>query len=357
MIQTKDPNMIFFNEIGKNDCELIDVKSGKFSVFGLYDFFNRDDYVRMPPEIPGSVSEGLFNLNQNTSGGRVCFITDSDYIGVDVDLCTVFNGTNMSGGGRVGIDAYILLDGDTEYRLRCSFLPATNEDTSYKKVIDVPKGRKKVIMNLPLYAGIKRLKIGLQKNTLLEKFNPYKNMAPIVYYGSSITQGACATRPSNSYESMISRRNFVNFINLGFSGACRGEKPMVDYIASLDMSLFVLDFDHNADNPQQLRERHYNVYKAVRNAHPDIPIIMATKPDFENDDHNENPERLKIVRADYLRARREGDRNVYFIDGRSFYGKKERGLNFADACHPNDLGFYKMSRRFGAMIDRLLKKR
>ena len=181
MIQTKDPNMIFFNEIGKNDCELIDVKSGKFSVFGLYDFFNRDDYVRMPPEIPGSVSEGLFNLNQNTSGGRVCFITDSDYIGVDVELCTVFNGTNMSGGGRVGIDAYLLLDGDSEYRLRCSFLPVTNEDTSYKRVIDVPKGRKKVIMNLPLYAGIKCLKIGLQKNAFLEKFNPYKNMAPIVY--------------------------------------------------------------------------------------------------------------------------------------------------------------------------------
>lgn len=99
MIQTKDPNMIFFNEIGKNDCELIDAKSGKFSVFGLYDFFNRDDYVRMPPEIPGSVSENLFNLNQNTSGGRVCFITDSDYIGVDVELCAAFNGTNMSGGG------------------------------------------------------------------------------------------------------------------------------------------------------------------------------------------------------------------------------------------------------------------
>ncbi len=357
MIQTKDPNMIFFNEIGKDDCELIDVKSDKFSVFGLYDFYNRDDYVRMPPEIVGSVNDWLFNLNKHTSGGRVCFITDSDYIGVDVDLRFVNHCPNMSGGGCLGIDAYILLDGESEYRLKCTFLPVNNGDTSYKRVVDLPKGRKKVIMNLPLYSGINSLKIGLQKGALLEKFNPYKNIAPIVYYGSSITQGACATRPSNSYQSMISRRNFVDFINLGFSGACKGEKPIVDYIATLDMSLFVLDFDHNAETPQQLRERHYNVYKTVRNAHPDIPIIMATKPDFENDDRNENPERLKIVRADYLRARREGDRNVYFIDGRTFYGKKERGLNFADACHPNDLGFYKMSRRFGAMIDRLLKKR
>lgn len=349
--------MIFFNGIGKTDCELIDVKSGKFSVFGLYDFYNRDDYVRMPPEIPASVSDWLFNLNKHTSGGRVCFVTDSDYIGVDVDLRFVNHCPNMNGGGCFGIDAYILTENDTEYRLKCTFLPANNGDTAYKRVIDVPKGVKKVIMNLPLYSGINRLKIGLQKGCKLEKFNPYKNVAPIVYYGSSITQGACAARPSNSYQSIISRRNFVDFINLGFSGACKGEKPMVDYIATLKMSLFVLDFDHNAENPEQLKERHYNAYKTVRAAHPDIPIIMATKPDYENDDKHENAERFKIIKDDYLRAKKEGDKNVYFVDGRTFYGKKERGLHFADSCHPNDLGLLKMANKFGALIDKVLKIR
>lgn len=355
MLEIKDPNMIFSNEIGKLDCELIDVKSGKFSVFGLYDFYNRDDYVRMPPEIVASVTDWLFDLNKHTSGGRVCFITDSDYIGVDVSLRYVNHCPNMNSGCCSGIDAYVLTDGDSEYRLNCTFLPSKVCDTFYKSVAELPKGRKKIIMNLPLYSGLNSLKIGLQKGALLEKFNPYKNLPPIVYYGSSITQGACASRPSNSYQSIISRRNFIDFINLGFSGSCKGEKVMVDYIASLNMSLFVLDFDHNADNPQQLRERHYTAYKTVRDLHPNIPIIIATKPDYENDEHNENEERWKIINANYKRAKCEGDRNVFFIDGRSFYGKKERGLNFADVCHPNDMGLYKMADKFGTLINKLLK--
>ena len=117
---------------------------------------------------------------------------------------------------------------------------------------------------------------------------------------------------------------------------------MAEYIASLPMSVFVLDYDHNAPNPEHLNKTHYRFYEIIRKAQPDLPIIMVSMPDTDRNPADAD-ERRGIIMNTYLRARAEGDRKVWFVDGRTLFGGRDRDCCTMDGCHPNDLGFYRMA--------------
>ena len=117
---------------------------------------------------------------------------------------------------------------------------------------------------MPLYGDVETVNLGLRAGATVSEHTPYKHNTPIVFYGSSITQGACASRPGRAYEAIISRKYDVNFTNLGFSGACRAEESIVDYLATLEMSAFVLDYDHNAPTLEHLKNTHHRLYEKIR---------------------------------------------------------------------------------------------
>jgi hypothetical protein len=132
----------------------------------------------------------------------------------------------------------------------------------YESVIRFETRRKREItINFPLYSSVSALYIGLEENAVVEPSAGYKNKKPMVFYGSSITQGACASRPGNSYANIVSRTLGIDHINLGFSGNAKGEQTMADYIASLDMSVFVYDYDYNAPDPEHLQNTHQKCSK------------------------------------------------------------------------------------------------
>ena len=182
--------------------------------------------------------------------------------------------------------------------------------------------------------------IGLQENADISESSPYKTEKPIVYYGSSITQGGCASRPAMSYQSIVSRKFDYDYINLGFSGNAKAEDEIIDYIKNLEMSVFVLDYDHNAPTVEHLRNTHEKMFKAVRNAHPDIPVIMMSRPKYILTE--EEKERRKVVETTYNNAVAFGDKNVYFIDGKALT-KLCRDDGTVDNCHQTDLGFSSMA--------------
>ena len=113
------------------------------------------------------------------------------------------------------------------------------------------------ILYFPLYNDVKALSISLDKTACVMSGKKYRDELPILYYGSSITQGGCASRPDQAYQALISKWNNIDFINLGFSGNAKGEACMVDYLASIDCSLFVCDYDHNAPDAEYLKNTHY----------------------------------------------------------------------------------------------------
>ena len=124
------------------------------------------------------------------------------------------------------------------------------------------------------------------------------------------------------YPAMVSRMIDTDFVNLCFGAACKAEDAMIDYIAKQKMSVFVYDYDHNAPDPDFLKKTHYKGYCRFREKQPDTPIILASKPDHYYDiftfDINVNNIRRKIIEETYKKALKAGDKNISYIDGRTF---------------------------------------
>jgi hypothetical protein len=204
---------------------------------------------------------------------------------------------------------------------------------------NVERKMRLITINMPSYAGVKTMKIGISENAKISHAPDYSLEKPIVFYGSSITNGASASRPGMTYEARVSRALDVNYINLGFGGLCKGEPEMAEYIASLDMSIFVMDYDHNAKDIEYLSATHEPFFQTVRKSHPDMPIVLISRPNYSPD----VAERFAVIKATYDNAISRGDKNVYLIDGREFFGGE---LDFTvDTVHPTDVGFYFMAER------------
>ena len=119
------------------------------------------------------------------------------------------------------------------------------------------------------------------------------------------------------------------------------------------MSVFVYDYDHNAPNPDHLQKTHEPFFLRFREKQPNTPVIMMTRPKTAYTDDEKR--RRDIVRKTYDNAVNRGDKNVYFLDGETFYGDVDRDLCTVDGIHPNDLGFYRMALAIEPLLKKLLE--
>jgi hypothetical protein len=239
-----------------------------------------------------------------------------------------------------------------------TFIPPFDMKDGYESLLELPIEREPgkmhdVTIVWPTYSTVSSLYVGVQKGAQVLPPDPYKHDKPVVYYGSSITQGGCSSQPGNTYEDILSRWLNTEYINLGFSGNAKGEPEMVEYINNLDMSVLVMDYDHNAPSIEHLQATHEPMYKAIRERHPDLPIIMISMP--KNFCSPTVEKRKAIIRATYENAAAAGDKNVYFIDGCSFFKILGEDSCTVDSTHPNDLGFMAMALGIRPVLEPLLK--
>ena len=152
----------------------------------------------------------------------------------------------------------------------------------------------------------------------------------------------------------MSRWFNTDHINLGFSGNGRGEQEIADYIASLDMEIFVYDYDHNAPNAEHLEKTHENMFKTIRKANPSLPVVFMTTTTLER--YFESREkRREIIYRTYKNALDSGDENVYFWDGgKEFEPHQDYGT--VEGCHPNDYGFVEIAKSLEKIIEKILAK-
>ena len=317
--------------------------------FSLYGVFKENGiYRRMPEKVAVSVSEAVRCLHMQTAGGRIRFVTDSEYIAVSVILNNVSRMPHFALTGSAGVDIY------ADSRYLCTIRPPYDFEDRYEGVIDLgEKKLREITVNMPIYSGVTAFYIGLNENSKVMKADKYKYENPVVFYGSSITQGGCASRPGMTYEAILSRRLDFDYINLGFSGNAKGEQEMADYIASLDMSAFVYDYDFNAPTEEHLKATHEKLFKTVREKHPELPVIIMSRPKFYL---NEHVERMReIIKKTYVNAVNDGDNNVYFIDGSTLMDEKIRDNGTVDGTHPTDLGFFSMAEKIAPVLEEALK--
>ena len=209
------------------------------------------------------------------------------------------------------------------------------------------------VLNLPLYNDVSHLQIGVREGSRFETPKKYANEQPVVFYGSSITQGGCASRPGNCYQNFLSRELNLDYVNLGFSGSGRAEDIMIEYLSGLEMSVFVSDYDHNAPNAEYLAATHEKLYRGIRAKHPNIPYVMITRPDCR--DSSSATDRRRVVMKTYETALSEGDRNVYFLDGATIFAGDEYDACTVDGTHPNDLGFYRFFKALLPIFEEIIR--
>ena len=187
---------------------------------------------------------------------------------------------------------------------------------------------------------------------MVEAPTPYKWETPILFYGSSITQGGCSSRPGSAYANIVSRALDADIVNLGFSGNARAEVEMGEYIKNLPMSVFVYDYDHNAPTIAHLEQTHERMFRQVREAQPDLPIVLMSRPKYTLNEDDRT--RLEIIRKTYENALARGDRNVYLIDGPTLMAiAGNEGT--VDGSHPTDLGFFSMAQALIPVLKEILK--
>lgn len=340
-----DKNLQVPSSIGDLEMSFFSVRKPPFSIYGLYRPLEEPEFKRLPDELSRSVSDALFSLARSSAGGRVRFSTDSRHIAVQVEYDKVGRLPHMPLTGSAGFDLYVDDEVTGTSRYTKIFIPPYDIDNSFQSACTFnDRKMRHFTLHFPGYSNVKNLYIGIEPGTTLGEGLPYRNIAPIVYYGSSITQSGCASRPGNSYQNIIAQHMGIDYINLGFSGGGKAEESVARYLATLDMSVFVCDYDHNAPDPQYLRNTHKRLYEIIREKHPDVPYLMISKPDFRSvNSYNINVERREIICDTYHEARRNGDNNVYYVDGSSFFRGPYSEMTTVDGCHPNDLGFALMA--------------
>ena len=332
-----DPNFKVDTSIEREGMKFYNAEAEPFRIHGV--FREGDNFVRLPQAVADSVSPGVSTLASRLAGGRVRFVTNSPYVAIHAELCSKYRADHFTMCASIGLDAYIEGNGKSTYYLG-TFRPPVNVGDSYQSIKDLPHGMEwEVTINMPLYGGLRALYIGLDEKATLKPPREYTYEKPVLFYGSSITQGGCASRAGMSYQGILSRRLDFDFINLGFSGSAKGEPEMIEYLASLDPSVFVLDYDHNAPNPEHLEATHEKLFLAFRAAHPDTPVIMISKPLPEVYFAPSDFRRREIIRRTYENALAAGDKNVWFIDGSKLIDTEST----VDRTHPTDHGFILMA--------------
>lgn len=204
---------------------------------------------------------------------------------------------------------------------------------------------------LPRLERVADLEISIEDDAVIEPPTPYK-YGPILYYGSSITEGGVSSRVTNVYSALISSELDADYYNFGFSGSARGELEMAKLISEIPMKLFVLDYDHNAPTAEHLSATHEPFFRYIREKDPTLPIIMVTRPAYIP--NHDADARAEIIYSTYKNAVESGDENVWFVDGREFFNQLSP-LCSVDDCHPNDLGFYLMAQKLLPIVKEALK--
>lgn len=356
-IEKIDKNMRAEAKISENGIFYYDVREDPFDLYGFYQPKTESVFRRVPDDVARETSESVYDLAKCTAGGRVRFSTDSEFVAIRAKMPCVCRMSHMAMTGSAGFDLCIGDPSDGSERIWRPFsLSMEMKDEYSSRVRFGEKKMRYITIEFPNYSHVTDLEIGVSEGATLAHGLKYREIAPIVYYGSSITQGACACRPGNAYQNIICRKNRIDFLNLGFSGSGRAEEPIVNYMATLPMSAFVADYDHNAPNHDYLYETSVRMYRAIRAEHPDIPYLFIARPDTDSETEEHTLLRRESLRRVYEEAIAAGDRRVSFLDGAVFFREIEPGLCTVDGTHPNDLGFYRMAEVIGAELDRMMKK-
>jgi hypothetical protein len=306
-------------------------------------------YRRLPLRVKDMLRPPVDALANNTAGGQLHFTTDSNRLYIAVKMPSRANMYHMPATGQCGFDVYIGDQNEVRYYKTTRF--DHSKDSYASEMFSFPKKKMRtVVLNFPLYMGVQHVLVGIDEGAAIGKSDFLKPGKKNVFYGTSITQGGCASRPGMAYTNILSRMMKEECINLGFSGNGQGDAIVAECMAEIDASCYILDYVANC-TVEMYKDTLPGFMRILKNKRPHVPIyvISALRKSFYYfmDDLN-MPQDPKDVIGDFIvetieMLKKEGYDQMYFIDGSRVLGEDFEETT-VDGSHPTDLGFYNMAK-------------
>ena len=304
---------------------------------------NGSELIRFPARLKEVLPKAVWELAQSPSGGRIRFRTDSNRLAIRLEYPRQPGMRNMHAFGQTGVDLY--LDGiyHSTAIATAESKPGTPVEHVYFEIKDRPRTEREITLYLPLYMGVKVLGIAIERDARTAKARPFALPGPIVFYGTSITQGGCASRSGMSYQAILGRALNVDFVNLGFSGNGKGEPVVAKAVAEIGAACFVLDFAQNNGTVESLEEVYDPFIATLRAKYPETPILAITPIASSREASSIRNEAMRRhIRQVVSRRIGAGDGKMQLVEGTDLLGPG-RLDGLVDGTHPNDLGFQWMA--------------
>lgn len=336
----------------EHNLKWMDAKEKPIRISGFAWMEQDGAYRRLPLQPLHPISAPVDILANCTAGGQLQFQTNSSVLAIKAKLAGRANMYHMTATGQNGFDCYLGLPGKYDSFTYCSTTRFNPEDSQVRSTMFdlTPEGERlrEVRIHFPLYQAVEKIEIGLHREAVIKAPTPYQNFKKIIFYGTSITQGGCASRPGMAYTNILGRRFPYEIINLGFSGNGKGEPNLARMIREIDNpALLVLDYASNV-SLEEFRTTLPRFIALIREKHQDVPICIISKIPTAAERHRPS---IRTLRENYRsvaeyctqKLKQSGDPSIFVVDGGTLLGEDFEECT-VDGVHPTDLGFSRMAK-------------
>ena len=338
--QNTSTNILYSSEF--DDIKYFGEDSFLLEGTDIPDSLKENKYDRLPFSYKEDVREPVWDLSKNSAGLSIRFLSNSSVITAKWELLNNFSMDHMPDTGIKGIDLYFKNNNKWQYINTGRTAGFNNE---YRLVENMNNKLREYKIFLPLYDGIKKIEIGIDYFSFIQK--PKKSeKKPIIFYGTSITQGASASRPGMAHTNIISRKLDRNVINFGFSGNGRMERPISKLISESDPIFYVIECMPNMYPPDLVTSNTIPLVDSIRERHPKTPIVLVdlfTSPltVLDNNMKKGTEEMNNALKTEYNKMIDNGYDNIIYLESDSALGNDFEGT--VDAVHFTDIGFIRYS--------------
>ncbi len=290
------------------------------------------------------------------TGIALRFRTNSSTIRAIWQIPDTTNRSNVTAIASKGLDLYIK-DKDGKWLFAGIATPKYNgKQNSSTIVSDMDGSMKECMLYLPLFMEIESLKIGVDKDAVIESDGGFVR-APIVAMGSSFTHGSGSSRAGMPWPAQLSRRLGIDIANFGTSGICKMEPVLAEIIGDTDADLFIFDTFSNPP-AKQIHERLVPFVKKIREKHPDTPLVFLQTFIRETDNFNLKKRQFEAEKRaaaeEEMAEIMKTDKNIYFINPGLYAGDDHESS--CDGVHPSDLGYQRAVDNIEPQIRKIIRK-
>ena len=334
-------------------------------------------FVRLEDSAEGLVRKPVWDLSRNSAGLSLVFRSNTRRLELSFDVFGWKGMNHMPATGVSGVDLFAYKPDGEELWCAAKFMPqfkeeyievpATGSQTATAQTSSTPSSAQTTTaqartvrvtrvaycfeqidyeegceeyewhLYLPLYNTVENFRMAVEEGCRLE-WVPRDERQPIVVYGTSIAQGACATRPGMAWTNLVERELRYPVVNLGFSGNGKLEAELFALLDQIDAGVYIIDCLPNIKVTDNFEEKLEAGIKLLREHHS-CPILVVDHSGHTNDRTNLSrcfPDELNRRQAALVkRLRKEGIKQLYYLTRNEIAWDKD---SMVEGIHPNDRG-------------------